>query len=612
MRILLVEDDESVAEVLHQALTSQHYLVDIAAEGHTGRELAEAIKYDLILLDLMLPRLDGISFCKQRRQQGDCTPIILLTAADTSTNKVAGLDAGADDYVVKPYQLNELLARIRALLRRGSSSVSPVLEWGRVRLDPSNCQVWYDEQLLNLTAKEYALLELFLRNNHRIFSQSALLDQLWSLETLPSENTVRAHIKSLRQKLKKAGAADDLIETVYRLGYRLNTRDGANTQSRIQKQQIPPEMIAIWERHQKKYSDRITILEQAVKALIKGTISEELRQQAQTLAHTLVGSLGSFGFAEASRLSRDIEQTLKAGERLSPTQAEHLSGLVVALQQQLGQPPVILQPPVIQPTTFKQQPRLLIVDDDESLGHALILEAKTWGIQAELATNLSQARKAIAQAQPDVVLLDLCFPDSAENGFKLLAELTTSQPPVPVLVFTATESFADRVKVVRLGGQGFLQKPISPTQVMDAIAQVLQKSQIPEAKLLIVDDDPDLLDFLQTLLEPWGFKLTLLDNPQQFWKTLLQSAPDLLILDVEMPELSGIDLCQIVRHDPNWNELPVLFLSVHTDAHIVQQVFTAGADDYINKPIVGPELIARVLNRLERTQLWHKRQKLLS
>ncbi len=119
-----------------------------------------------------------------------------------------------------------------------------------------------------------------------------------------------------------------MIETVYRLGYRLNTRDGANTQSRIQKQQIPPEMIAIWERHQKKYSDRITILEQAVKALIKGTISEELRQQAQTLAHILVGSLGSFGFAEASRLSRDIEQTLKAGERLSPIQAEHLSGLV--------------------------------------------------------------------------------------------------------------------------------------------------------------------------------------------------------------------------------------------------------------------------------------------
>ena len=435
---------------------------------------------------------------------------------------------------------------------------------------------------------------------------------MWWFETLPSENTVRAHIKSLRQKLKKAGAADDLIETLYGLGYRLNTRYGAKTQSRIQKQQIPPEMIAIWERHQKKYSDRITILEQAVKALIKGTISEELRQQAQMQAHTLVGSLGSFGFAEASRLSREIEQTLKAGERLSPTQAEHLSGLVVALQQQLGQPSVILQPPVLQPTTLKQQSRLLIVDDDESLGHALMLEAKTWGIKAELATNLSQACQAIAQAQPDVVLLDLCFPDSAEDGFKLLAELTTSQPPVPVLVFTATDSFADRVKVARLGGRGFLQKPISPTQVMDILTQVLQKSQIPEAKLLIVDDDPHLLDFLQTLLEPWGFKLTLLDNPQQFWKTLLQSAPDLLILDLEMPELSGIDLCQVVRHDPNWSELPVLFLSVHTDAHIVQQVFTAGADDYINKPIVGSELIARVLNRLERTQLWRKRQTLLS
>jgi DNA-binding response OmpR family regulator len=179
-----------------------------------------------------------------------------------------------------------------------------------------------------------------------------------------------------------------------------------------------------------------------------------------------------------------------------------------------------------------------------------------------------------------------------------------------VLVFTTEESFANRVKVARMGGQGFLHKPASPTQVMEAIAQILQQSGTPQAKVLVVDDDPQLLDFLCTLLEPWGFNLTLLNDPQQFWNTLEQTSPDLLILDVEMPNFSGIDLCQVVRNDRYWSELPILFLSARTDIDTVHQVFAAGADDYISKPIVGPELVARMLNRLERTQILRKLRKL--
>ncbi|MBD0343859.1 MAG: response regulator, partial [Coleofasciculus sp. Co-bin14] len=217
-----------------------------------------------------------------------------------------------------------------------------------------------------------------------------------------------------------------------------------------------------------------------------------------------------------------------------------------------------------------------------------------------------------AQTRPEVVLLDLCFPDSVENGFGLLAELTSSQPPIPVVVFTAEENFTDRVKVARMGGQGFLQKPVSPVEVINAIVQVLQHSSTPEAKLLIVDDDPQLLDFLRTLLEPWAFRLTLQHDPKQFWTTLEQSAPDLLILDIEMPELSGIDLCQVVRNDPRWSELPVLFLSAYIDAKTVHRVFSVGADDYVSKPVVGPELVARVLNRLERTKIRQKLRTLSS
>ena len=635
MKILLVEDDELVAEVLSKALTTQHYLVDLATDGQAGVELAEAFEYDLILLDLLLPKLDGISFCKQRRQAGDRTPILLLTAQDTSTNKVAGLDAGADDYMVKPFDLHELLARIRALLRRGSSVTMPVLEWGNLRLNPSSCEVRYAEQVLSVTPKEYSLLELFLRNTQRIFSQSALLDHLWSFEESPLENTVRAHIKSLRQKLKKAGAAGDLIETVYGLGYRLKLREPEArsgeaettvapapasplaTSAEPTKPQIISELTTdLWEQFKDKYSDRVNIVEQAVIALQQDTLSEELRQQALAEAHTLVGSLGSFGFTLASDLSREIEQMFQVEARLNQSQKQQLSELVMRLRQELGQASGILATRqddgvalMAQLTPIEQQPRLLVVDDDAPLALALTSGATAWGMQAEVATSLAQARKAIAQTRPDVVLLDLCFPDSTESGFELLAELTTYVPPVPVVVFTAQESFADRVKVARMGGRGFLQKPVSPDQVWQAIAQVLQQSSTPEAKLLIVDDDLQLLDFLRTLLEPWGFNLTLLNDPQQFWNTLEQFVPDLLILDVEMPDLSGIDLCQVVRNDPRWSDLPVLFLSARTDSQTVHQVFTAGADDYVNKPIVGPELVARVLNRLERTKIrrnWHK------
>lgn len=635
--------------MLQEALATQHYLVDLATDGQSGWELAEAFEYDLILLDWMLPKLDGLSFCKQLRKEGDRTPILLLTAQNSSANKVKGLDAGADDYVVKPFDLHELFARIRALLRRDSATATPIIEWGNLSLDPVKCEVTYQGKPLRLTAKEYSLLELFLRNPQRIFSQSALLDHLWSFDEPPTENAVRAHIKSLRQKLKKAGAAADVIETVYGLGYRLKSKEelvatngaasenGGNgirpegdspashspcpllptphlpTVAEQTQPAIPVELIGVWQKFKDKYSDRVTVLDQAVKALSNGTLSEKLRQQALREAHTLAGSLGSFGLLEASGLSREIEQTFQTPERLSQVQQEHLSQKVVVLQQLLSTPLAPLEPvnrlPVEslpQPITLNQNPQLLIVDDDEALGMALISEATARGIQAKVVTNLSQARAAIAQVRPDAVLLDLGFPDSQDNGFGLLAELTAYQPPVPVVVFTGQENFADRVKVARLGGRGFLHKPVSPSEVINAIAQLLQQSNRHEAKLLIVDDDPQLLDFLRTLLEPWAFQLTLLDDPKQFWTILEQSAPDLLILDIEMPELSGIDLCQVVRNDPHWSELPVLFLSAYIDADTVHRVFTIGADDYVSKPIIGPELVARVLNRLERTKIRQK------
>ncbi|NET69107.1 MAG: response regulator transcription factor [Moorea sp. SIO1G6] len=224
MRILLVEDDERITDALAEDLTDQHYVVDVANDGQIGRELVESFSYDLILLDVMLPKMDGITLCRKLRSQGNSTPILMLTARDTISDKIVGLDAGADDYLVKPFDLGELSARMRALLRRGNTTLPPVLEWDSLRLDPSTCEVFYEDRLLSLSPKEYALLEFFLRHPRRVFSRAQILENLWSFERLPEEATVKAHIRGLRQKLEAAGAPSDLIETVYGLGYRLKEK----------------------------------------------------------------------------------------------------------------------------------------------------------------------------------------------------------------------------------------------------------------------------------------------------------------------------------------------------------------------------------------------------
>ncbi|BBD54048.1 MULTISPECIES: response regulator transcription factor [Planktothrix] len=224
MRILLVEDDERITKALAEALMDHHYVVDVVHDGQMGWEFAESAAYDVIILDVMLPGLSGIQFCQRLRQQGKTTPVLMLTAKDTSADKVLGLDVGADDYVIKPFDLQELLARVRALLRRGNSALPPVLEWGSLRLDPNSCEVTYAEKLLSLTPKEYGLLELFLRSPGRVLSREIILEHLWSFEDIPGDDTVKTHIKRLRQKLKIVGVPSTLIETVYGLGYRLKTQ----------------------------------------------------------------------------------------------------------------------------------------------------------------------------------------------------------------------------------------------------------------------------------------------------------------------------------------------------------------------------------------------------
>lgn len=633
MKILLVEDDKITANMLAQALNAHNYTVNTAADGETGLQLAQVYDYDLILLDVMIPKLDGISLCRELRARGSQKPILLLTALDSSKDRVQGLEAGADDYVAKPFNLPELLARIRALLRRGKATLSSTnLTWEKLQVNLDTTEVTYGEKLLHLTPKEYNLLELFLRNPRRIFSRSAMLDRVWSAGEFPQEEAVTAHIKGLRQKLKAAGMTVDLIETVYGLGYRLkslpeevesktieretpvlpddrNSFSGTSNpaieklNSTSKRAKVMAVVADIRAKLAANFAEKVEIFERAIDNLKTGTLDGELRQEAQAQAHKLVGSLGTLGLSEGSELARKIEKLLH-GEKISePGIAQQLEESFKLLKQIFDRPPAIPAEPAI---AVQPNSRLLIIDDDTFVSSRIKIEASASGFQVELANSPQAARNAISQQPPDAILLDLSFPETKENGMAFLAEIRHLKPEIPVMVFSGHNQLSERIEVARLGASGFLHKSIPPADILRAVAQALDRASPAEAKVMVVDDDVHLLASLQAILQPWGFQVITLAEPEKFWEVLETTCPDLLILDVEMPGYSGIELCLAVRNDLRWSKLPVLFLTAHSESEIVRQMFVAGADDYANKPIVEPELIARILNRLERTQLRHK------
>jgi two-component system, OmpR family, response regulator QseB len=223
MRILVVEDDRRIAEPLAEDLRHQQHVVDLTDDGIRGWEYAQSQVYDLILLDVMLPRLDGIELCRRLRHDGCTAQILMLTARDTIADKVVGLDAGADDYLVKPFDLEELSARIRALSRRGVGIRSSILSHGNLKIDPAAREVSYGDRVLSLTPKEYIILDYLLRHPQSVITKSALLDKLWEFERLSGEETIKTHLTNLRRKLKEVGCKIDPIETVYGVGYRLRT-----------------------------------------------------------------------------------------------------------------------------------------------------------------------------------------------------------------------------------------------------------------------------------------------------------------------------------------------------------------------------------------------------
>lgn len=608
MRLLLVDDDEILMETLAERLIKQRYAVDIASNGEMAQEFLDLFTYDLIVLDMLLPDIDGITLCKICRKQHVSCPVLMLTAKDESKDKVKALDAGADDYVVKPFDFEELCARIRALLRRDGHDATPILKWGELSITPETFEVFYGDHQLHVTPKEYALLELFVRHPNRVFSLDAIIDNLWAFEDPPSGDAVRTHIKGVRQKLKAGGAPKNFIETVYGLGYRLkaletavlseekSSMSGSESSTQVD---MEAAIAKAWEMHQDTMQERLTVLEAAVAVVGGGgQLSPELQHAGRSQAHKLAGSLGCFGFAEGSRLARKLEQLLQLNVPLDNEQVFQMTRLVEGLKQNLasgGSQHTVS-------AAMASTPQIMLLGAGTEFSQSLVTLGAASGLRIVAFSDLAQAKSKLREQPSDGLVIWLPEVDPSNVGLTdFLEHLAKEIEDKPLLVVSDVMDFRQRLVWVQQGVDRILPKSTSPQQVIKALKQLLQDDETA-SKVMIVDDDIQVLDFLKTILSPWGFQLTTLTDPTQLLQALETVQPNLLVLDVDMPEANGLELCQVLRADDRWQQLPILFLTVHEDIPTKQDAFKVGADDFISKSAMVTDLPMRILNRLQHIQ----------
>lgn len=362
-------------------------------------------------------------------------------------------------------------------------------------------------------------------------------------------------------------------------------------------------MMAIWAKSLPHVREQLELLERAAVSLMDGSITDELRREAERESHRLAGSSGSFGFTDASPIARELEYLFQNPQ----PDARRAAELVMSLREQLDTETLPDASPDAPPADVEDEDAtgpssVLIVDDDEMLASAIKAELQQHTVRARCATSLAEARAALKKDKPDVVVLDITLGE--ENGLDLLADINRKKTKRPrVFVLTARDQFTDRVEASRQGVQAFLQKPLSPRDIADSVRTSLERAAPEKPKVLAVDDDPTILSLIKPMLRKAGFAVTTLGDPTKFWQTLKSTNPDIVLLDYDMPEVTGLDLLRVMRSDSMWRSVPVIFITSRTSSDTITATFESGADDFIAKPIVQAELIARVRNRLERSNL---------
>ncbi|HSU12736.1 response regulator [Longimicrobium sp.] len=358
----------------------------------------------------------------------------------------------------------------------------------------------------------------------------------------------------------------------------------------------------LWTRARGAMLERVAVLERAARATADGRLNGAMRQQATDEAHRLSGALGTFGLPDGTRVARELETVFGGGRFLKPEDgaqlvaaAESLRRMIESRQEQPAAPAPVATPAAPVPGS-SSIPLLLVLTGDPALAQTVRGEVASASLRVEVAGD----GDAVA-GQPDAVLLDVSAPD-ATSDWRALAEVGRRFPGAPIVVATARGALPDRLRAVQLGARSFLQKPLAADALREAVAAILPAPGAKRARVLCVDDDEQMLAALRAVLGPQHLDVHTCNDPLHFWTRLGEVDPDLLVLDIEMPHVNGIELCRVVRADPRRRSLPIVFLTSRTEPETVYRVFAAGADDFVGKPFVGPELIARIRNRLERVR----------
>ena len=360
---------------------------------------------------------------------------------------------------------------------------------------------------------------------------------------------------------------------------------------------------AIWERAHAAILGHVAVLESAASSFGNGELKNGERVNAGREARKLASASGTFGFWDAAAFAREAETLLIGGDGLPPADVARLKQIAGDLRRQFADPRLERRregdtdAPAV--STIAVNARLLVIGSDDELRERIAAEARLLGVEV-LAVDTAAAARSLLIGAADAVVLDLSL-DGA--GIPLLEELNHAYPDLPVLVVADGERFEERVEAARLGARGFLQKPVRPAQIIDILRDSLILSRSERATIVVVDDDARLLSQVETLLQPLGARIVTVTEPLRVLGVLAEAAPDLVIMDMDMPQLNGIELCRVMRNDPRWAAVPVLFLADQPEPARITRMFEVGADDFVVKPVLGPELVARVKNRIERTRL---------
>ncbi len=462
-----------------------------------------------------------------------------------------------------------------------------------------------------------------------------------------SHHTVFLRAEDLRQRLNASGMTEELIDTVYGIGYRLKVSpqtllaqplvemlkvategkipvkvlvNNALSTNKAPENKFSDGIAKIKERFDASLEERMKVLLEAERSLQQGKLTSDQRIAAKDDIHRLAGTLGTFGYPEASEIAKGLESLLIGTNLLTESEIIRINQLILKLGKVIAKSS---DPVTLAVLSESLKPIVLFLGEDLKFADALYLEAIANGFRfkmlepANLKENLEEW---ITKDTISVVLIALNPKDLESEHLLQLSILKQYFPSIPVLILAnhtnhdPQDILRERVEVARRGGDRYLLQPIALNEIFVIVNQLIIQmrsqslaiSETEKAKIMVVDDDPIILEFLTNLLQPWGLQVTCLGNSLEFWEVLTATQPDLLILDLEMPTFKGIELCQVIRSDPQWISLPILMITARQEAEIIAQAFAAGCDDFVRKPIIEPELIARIIKHLEPSRIRQK------